>query len=249
MQLASEYFPWFIGLLAALNVLLWIWLLIESKARKSSLADYLFNAVRTLSRRSDLAQNMSIDERISFFISDIRDAIESPANKEDARSLLDRLMTKDESRLYLKTHGFEVRYSIARTFIEIFPLLGIVGTVLAIWAGMNTSGMNDADKISRVVQNFSHSVISTGIGLGAGVGADEGQAGLLDLGNELFVLGHEAVTGEDGVVIVVLGDLDDLTDPLDPFLLAGAGVIGHPVDAGGVGQLTQFRGQGVGIHN
>ena len=67
--------------------------------------------------------------------------------------------------------------------------------------------------------------------LGRGVGADELEAGLLDGGHKLFVLGHEAVTGKDRVVAVILGDLDDLVDPLDPLFLAGAGVVGHPVDA------------------
>jgi biopolymer transport protein ExbB/TolQ len=168
-QIASQVFPYVIGGLAAINVLLWLWLLVDSRSRKSHLADYLFNAVRTVSRQSDLTQSMSIDERINVFMADIRDAVENPGGKEESRALLDRLMTKDESRLYLKTHAFERWYSVARGCIEIFPLLGIVGTVLAIWAGMSASGANDADKVSRVVQNFGHSVISTAVGLGAAI--------------------------------------------------------------------------------
>jgi biopolymer transport protein ExbB/TolQ len=169
VQLASEHFPPFILLVAVANALLWIWLIVYSRSRKRNLADYLANAVRAFSRQSDITYNMSIDERINVFIADIRDAISGPGSQEAARSLLDRLMTKDESRLYLKTHRFEIGYSVARTLIEIFPLLGIVGTVIAIWAGMNTSGMNDADRISKVVQNFGHSVISTAFGLGAAI--------------------------------------------------------------------------------
>jgi biopolymer transport protein ExbB len=168
MQLVSEYFPWVIGILAGLNVLLWLWLVIDSKFRKAQLRNYLANAVGNF-RRSDIAHNQPIDERINFFIHDIREVIAHPHNPEEATELLTRLTTKDEERLYLKTHWFEVRYSVARTFIEIFPLLGIVGTVIAIAAGLATSGPNDADRVNKVVQNFGYSVLSTAIGLGAAI--------------------------------------------------------------------------------
>ena len=165
----SRVFPFCIAAFAAVNLLIWGGLVIGSKARKAQLADFLFNAVGTLKRRSDLAQNTSIDERINIFMADIRDAVESSTGREDTNSLLERLMTKDEERLYLKTHRFERWYSIARTSIEVFPLLGIIGTVIAIGAGLHTGGVNDDDKVSRVVQNFGHSVWSTAFGLGAAI--------------------------------------------------------------------------------
>lgn len=187
LQATSEHFPLFIGVLAGLNLLLWGWLLIYSAGRKTQFADFLFNAVRTLSRQSDIASNMSIDERINVFMADIRDSVHSPGNTEQAQRLLDRLMTKDEARLYLKAHRFEVGYSVARTCIEVFPLLGIVGTVLAIAAAMGTSGIDDSDKVSKVVQNFGHSVISTAVGLGAAI--------VFMFVNSLFEPGFERLLG------------------------------------------------------
>jgi len=169
VQSVSENFPPFILAVAGLNAMLWFWLVVYSRSRKRQLADYLSNAVRAFSRQSDVTYNMSIDERINVFIADIRDAISGSGSQDGTRALLDRLLTKDESRLYLKSHRFEIGYSVTRTLIEIFPLLGIVGTVIAIWAGMNTSGMNDADKVTKVVQNFGHSVVSTAFGLGAAI--------------------------------------------------------------------------------
>ena len=87
------------------------------------------------------------------------------------------------------------------------------------------------------------------IGRSAGVGTHERQACGFDSGNELLVLGHESVPGEDGVVPVVLGNLDDLAYPLDPLLLAGAGIVGHPVHAARIVQLAKFRRQGIGENN
>src|SRR5262245_12853967 len=148
----SRAFPWFIGGVFLANLLIWAALIRYSRAEKTLLADYLLNAVGILSRRSDVARHMSLDERINVFMADIRDAVEEGG--ENARALLERLLTKDEERIYLKTHRFERGYSIARTFIEIFPLLGIIGTVIAIAAGLNTSGASEADRVSHVVQNF-----------------------------------------------------------------------------------------------
>ncbi len=65
--------------------------------------------------------------------------------------------------------------------------------------------------------------------------------------DELLVLGHEAVAGEDRIVAVVLGDLDDLVDPLHPLFLAGAGIVGDRMDPVGVGQLPQLGSQGSGV--
>ena len=90
-------------------------------------------------------------------------------------------------------------------------------------------------------------VLLAGARLGRRVRADELEAGLLDGGHELLVLGHEAVAGEDRVVAVVLRDLDDLVHPLDPLLLGGAGVVGHPVDAAVVGELAQLGSERVRV--
>jgi biopolymer transport protein ExbB/TolQ len=167
MQLASEYFPWVIFVIAVLDLVLWASLYFQSRKQKRRLDGFLKNVVREHSHSSDADESMWNDEQISAFIADIRDVASGPASADDA---LLRLLIKDESRPYLMTHGFEIGYSIARTSIEMFPLLGIIGTVVAIAAGLRTGGGTDADKVGRVVQNFGHSVWSTAIGLLAAIG-------------------------------------------------------------------------------
>ena len=46
----SQAFPYFIGAVAGINLLIWAWLIFYSRAEKALLADYLFNAVGVLSR-------------------------------------------------------------------------------------------------------------------------------------------------------------------------------------------------------
>ncbi len=90
-------------------------------------------------------------------------------------------------------------------------------------------------------------VLLAGTALGCRTGADELEAGILDGLDELVVLGHEAVTGKDRIVAVVLGNLNDLADTLNTLFLGCTGVIGNPVDTAVVGQHAQFRRERVRI--
>jgi biopolymer transport protein ExbB/TolQ len=164
----SKSCPWIIGLLVLANVGIWVYLWRTSRTFKKGLSAYLRNLLRPFSRQSDFDPNAPLDEQIDVFLADIRDILQDPRESE-AGHLYSRLTAKDESRTYLKLHWFEMCFSIARALIEVYPLLGIVGTVLAIWAGLNASGDADPDKITRIVQNFGQSVRSTAFGLGAAI--------------------------------------------------------------------------------
>ena len=69
---------------------------------------------------------------------------------------------------------------------------------------------------------------------------DEAQPRLLQRLHQLLVLGHEAVSGKDRVVAVVVGDGDDLVDTLSAFLSAGARVVGHPMHPVRIRQRAQL---------
>ena len=90
-------------------------------------------------------------------------------------------------------------------------------------------------------------VLLAGARLRDRVRADELEAGPLERGDELLVLGHEAVAGEHGVVAVVSRDPHDLVHPLDALLLRGPGVVRHAVHAARVGELAQLGRERVGV--
>ncbi len=90
-------------------------------------------------------------------------------------------------------------------------------------------------------------VLLAGAALGGRAGADELEVSVLDSLDKLVVFGHESVTGEDRVVAVVMGYLDDLADPLDALFLGGPGVIWHAVHTAVVGQHAQLRGKRIRI--
>jgi len=91
-----------------------------------------------------------------------------------------------------------------------------------------------------------------GLVLGAGgalrvrAGADEDEPGFLEQADELGILGHEAVAGEDVAIAVAPADLDHLLDALEALVLGGAAVVGHRVHVFGVhhAQLGRERARG-----
>ena len=90
-------------------------------------------------------------------------------------------------------------------------------------------------------------VLLAGARLGPGTGADKLEPGRFDRRDEFFVFGHETVAGKDRIVVVIMSDTDDLIDALDALFLARPGVIGDAVDTARIGELAQFRSQGIRI--
>jgi biopolymer transport protein ExbB/TolQ len=138
MQAISDHFYWIIVLLGAIHAVGFVALLQARNRRVRQLESHLTNLVGGLSRRSDHDPSHTVDERIDTFIADIREVIQHPQTPTEARRLYERIVSKDELRRYLQGTKFETWYNVARTGIEIYPLLGIIGTVLAIGLGLNT---------------------------------------------------------------------------------------------------------------
>jgi biopolymer transport protein ExbB/TolQ len=137
MQAISDQFYWIILLLGAVHAAGFVALLRARNSRVRQLESHLTNLVGGLSRRSDHDPSHTVDERIDTFIADIREVIQHPHSPGEARRLYERIVSKDELRRYLQGTKFETWYNVARTGIEIYPLLGIIGTVLAIGLGLN----------------------------------------------------------------------------------------------------------------
>jgi biopolymer transport protein ExbB/TolQ len=137
MQALSDHFYWIILLLGVIHAVGFVALLRARNRRVQQLESHLTNLVGGLSRRSDHDPSHTVDERIDTFIADIREVIQHPQTPNEARRLYERIVSKDELRRYLQGTKFETWYNVARTGIEIYPLLGIIGTVLAIGLGLN----------------------------------------------------------------------------------------------------------------
>lgn len=129
----------FMLVLFGVHVVLFLGLCVSRRRQIRRLASHLEDILGPRFRRISNDPDRTIDEVIDGFFHDIQDVITDRQSPEDARELSRRLVTKDEARKYLKRMSFETLYSCVRAGIEAWPLLGILGTVVAIALGMHAS--------------------------------------------------------------------------------------------------------------
>lgn len=166
MAFLSSIWVYVIVLVAILNVACWFFLVTTASRSSKQMFAWLQNLVGPFTRRRDVAPDAHQLDSIDAFLSDIRDVVEHPQDENELRQLHQRVTIKGETRLHGLSHMFEQIYGLCRASIEAFPLLGILGTVLAIAAGMHaTSDGETASQISQVVKNFGESVYCTAWGI------------------------------------------------------------------------------------
>ncbi len=146
--------------------LLWVWWRRDLRAIASSLDDF----TRGLKHRSVLDSTSHLSEQIEAFLSDVRDVLAGPNNIQDRKLLFHRIAILDERRRYLSSMFFETGYNICRTMIEAYPLLGVLGTILAIGAALQSGDTSSAStSVNLIVGRFGDAIWSTFAGLTAAV--------------------------------------------------------------------------------
>jgi|GEM_PF-3306284 len=104
------------------------------------LSNFLKDIARGIAHRPEDDPDADIDDRIQGFLSDVRRVLDHGGDPEERKRVqerfAERLRTKDERRPYLQVKGLESHYNVARTAIEAYPFLGILGTVLALAVGL-----------------------------------------------------------------------------------------------------------------
>ena len=170
MQSLCDHFYVFILLLAAAHLAGFRYLAWERRRQSRWLADHLENLLQGFSSRADRDPYQTIDEQIDAFLANIQEALDDPARDDDRRRLYEQIMVKDETKKYLRGSRFETLYNLARTAIEVYPLLGIMGTVLAIGLALNgPAGDLATAATERIVRNFAGSIWATLAGIGCGI--------------------------------------------------------------------------------
>ena len=170
MQWLCDHFYVFVLLLFLVHLLGFRWLWQERSRQTAWLAGHLENLIQGFASRADRDPYPTIDEQIDAFLANIHEAMNDPSRQRDRAALHDQITAKDETKKYLRGSRFETFYNLARTGIEIYPLLGIMGTVLAIGLALHSQGAGDpATATERIVRNFAGSIWATLAGVGCGV--------------------------------------------------------------------------------
>lgn len=138
MQWFSEHYRWLFLPLGLFHLALFMSLQAEYKKRLSILRSFVRNlASRVVQHWSDERPDSTVAEELDILLHDLKDAVAAGSwDPERTARIRDAVFAADAPRTYLYEMSFEKRLSLAKAIIEVYPLLGIVGTVLAIAAGM-----------------------------------------------------------------------------------------------------------------
>ena len=148
----------------AVFFMLWAWSRRDLRTIASSLDDF----TRGLRHRSILDSTAHLSDQIEAFIADVNEVLGDPARTADRQLLLQRMNILDEKRRYLHSLVFETAYNICRTMVEAYPLFGILGTILAIGAALEThTDAQTGSAVGEIVRRFGDAIWSTFAGLSA----------------------------------------------------------------------------------
>jgi biopolymer transport protein ExbB len=146
--------------------LLWIW----ARRDLRNIASSMYDFTRRLRNQSLLDSSAHLGDQIDAFLADVNDVLEDPSRREDREVLLGRMRVLDEKRRYLNSMFFETAYNITRTMIEAYPLAGVLGTILAIGAALQTGAAADQGvTVAAIVGRFGDAIWSTFAGLMAAI--------------------------------------------------------------------------------
>lgn len=143
--------------------LLWTWSQRDLR-RMVATFDHFTCEVR---HRSVLAGPADLPDRIDAFLTDVEDVLDDRSRRADRQALLRRMNYLDEQRPYQQSLLFETGWNVARTMIEAYPLAGILGTILAIGAALQTPSAPDSagPTVAAIVARFGDAIWSTFAGL------------------------------------------------------------------------------------
>jgi biopolymer transport protein ExbB/TolQ len=146
-------------------LVLWLW----SRRDMARIASTLDDFTRGIKHRSVLDKTSHLSDQIEAFLEDVKEVIETPSLESDRELLLQRVNIIDEKRRYLNSLFFETSYNTCRTMIEAYPLAGVLGTILAIGAALQSDEPSAAgaavSAVSTIVANFGDAIWSTFAGL------------------------------------------------------------------------------------
>jgi len=143
--ITNNIFP-IIFIFAIVETFLIVRMIIMMKKHESVLLDVSDNLLKGFRDAPDKDSEQMINERIQASLEYIHRKIkEDPSCKSDFAKNANKIIQRP---LYVRHYRIEIYSSIMSTLVQIFPLLGILGTILAI-AQTSVGGQIDASKLSQ----------------------------------------------------------------------------------------------------
>lgn len=165
LQLVSAWSTAVIAAIAVLHLLFFFWLAGWWRRDLRRLAHDFDGFTKELKHRSLFERGVHLADQLDAFLADVKDVLDDPSRRAERLALHRRMAILDEDRRYLQSQSFDTFYNVCRTMIEAYPLAGVLGTILAIGAALQSGTMEQGDSVSTIVRSFGDAIWSTFAGL------------------------------------------------------------------------------------
>ncbi len=162
LDFATAWFTPMILILGALHLVAFWVLRVWAGRDIRSLAQLLERFTDGFHHRSRLDWRGHLTDQVDAFVTDVRESLDNPNDREQ---LSQRISILDEQRPYLASFRFETCWNVARSGIEIYPLLGVLGTIFALWLAMREPASDSSATVGAIVERFGVAIDSTFAGL------------------------------------------------------------------------------------
>lgn len=162
LDFATTWFTPMILILGAFHLVAFWVLRIWAGRDIRSLAQLLERFTDGFHHRSRLDWRGHLTDQVDAFVTDVRESLDNPNDREQ---LSQRISILDEQRPYLASFRFETCWNVARSGIEIYPLLGVLGTIFALWLAMREPASDSSATVGAIVERFGVAIDSTFAGL------------------------------------------------------------------------------------
>ncbi|HSG71839.1 MAG TPA: MotA/TolQ/ExbB proton channel family protein [Planctomycetaceae bacterium] len=155
----------------ACHLFLFLILKVWSRRELQEIVGTLDDFTRGLKHRSVLDRRGHLVEQVDAFLADVQDILNHPEQSRERKTLNQRMNILDEKRSYMHSMFFETVYNMARNMIDAYPLMGVLGTILAIGAALQQppDALAATTGVEAIVGRFGEAIWSTFAGLVAGI--------------------------------------------------------------------------------
>lgn len=150
-----------IVVVALFELCLYVALFVLSSYRTRQLYDSLRNMLRGVKDPPEEDSFRNIYDEIAALL-DCAESL-SRSSPKDFRRLIHNMKIQDARKVDLKTYGLDSWTNVAAAIVQIFPLLGILGTILAIGQSMQHRGVSM--DVAAIVKAFTNAIDTTVMGL------------------------------------------------------------------------------------
>lgn len=144
MQWTATNLWWIILVAAGVHLIVYMILFWWRRNIVRSLKSFLHSLLGKYEGTSDLIPTADVDDQIEAFLQDLRAVMSTDYYKRNRVDIARRILNKQENWASYRSKRFETVYNVCRTFVEVYPILGIFGTVLALGVSVEQQRSTDA---------------------------------------------------------------------------------------------------------